>query len=392
MRILITLRRLGTGGIEQATLTLANAMAAAGHEVHLLVLKGQPTHHPHPDVIVHCRDLDREQRGSITGMAWHLLSRLVLAPLLPRSGFVWQGWRCSRAFDAFVADTERQYGALDLILLRGQGAFEMLWRVRDPRAWRVVEAVTGRFSRNALGRWLTRRLFQDKRVVCVSEGVRESLHAYLAEQGVTLDATRVIYNAVPIDELRRKAQETPSPAIPEPFLVHVARLVPVKQQSLLLEAFAKARHQGMTHRLVIIGDGSERPRLEALTRQLGLEEVVHFLGQQANPYPWVARADAFVLSSRFEGLGIVLIEALALGTPCVATQAPGGIAEVLIDEQRDFITETTAAALAEGMLKAVASPIMIRPAWVERFAEPRIVGEFLDLIDNRSESADAPSS
>ncbi|SEM37583.1 glycosyltransferase [Halomonas caseinilytica] len=392
MRLLITLRRLGTGGIEQASLTLANAMAAAGHEVHLLVLKGQPTHTPHPDVIVHCRDLDREQRSGLAGMGWHLLSRLVLAPLLPHSRFVWQGWRCSRAFDAFVADTERRYGPLDLILLRGQGAFEMLWRVQDPRAWRVVEAVTGRFSRNAWGRWLTRRLFQGKRVVCVSEGVRTSLHAYLTEQRVTLDATRVIYNAVPIAELRHKAQEAPSPVIPGPFLVHVARLVPVKQQTLLLEAFALARRQGLTHRLVIIGDGSQRPKLEALTQRLGLEEVVHFLGQQANPYPWVARADALVLSSRFEGLGIVLIEALALGTPCVATQASGGIAEVLIDEQRDLVTEPTAAALAEGMLKAVTSPITIRPAWVERFAEPRIVGEFLDLIEHRSESADVPSS
>ncbi len=83
-----------------------------------------------------------------------------------------------------------------------------------------------------------------------------------------------------------------------------------------------------------------------------------------------------MLSSRFEGLGIVLIEALALGTPCVATQASGGIAEVLIDEQRDLVTEPTAAALAEGMLKAVTSPITIRPAWVERFAEPGSLANF----------------
>ncbi|MCK2183043.1 glycosyltransferase [Halomonas getboli] len=388
-RILIALRRLGTGGIETATLTLANAMAAAGNEVHLLVLKGQPSQQPHADVTLHCRDLDRQQRSGVTGMAWHLLNRLVLSPLIPRSGFVWQGWRCSRAFDDFVVDLERRHGALDLILLRGQGAFELLWNVQDPRTWRVVEAVTGRFPKHALGRWLARRLLQGKRVVSVSQGVKANLHAYLEAQQVQLRASRVIYNAVPVDDLRQKALETGQPAIPAPFLVHVARLVPVKRQSLLLQAFAQARRQGLDHHLAIIGDGSERPQLEALTRELELEDVVHFLGQQSNPYPWVAQADALVLSSRFEGLGIVLIEALALGTPCVAARAPGGIAEVLIDEQQQLITDATPEALAEGMLKAVASPVEIRTAWVERFSEARIVSAFLDLIDDSSEPADA---
>ncbi|WP_046078583.1 glycosyltransferase [Halomonas sp. HG01] len=386
---MIVLRRLGTGGIETATMTLANAMAAAGHEVHLLVLKGQPIQQPSPDVIVHCRDIDREQRRSAAGMAWHLLSRLMLSPLIPQSGFIWQGWRCSRAFDAFVTDVEQQYGKLDQILIRGQGAFELLWRVKDPRTWRVVEAVTGRFPENVLGRWLTRCLFKNHRVISVSEGVKANLQAYLDAQGVSIETSHAIHNAVPFEAIRHSASAPPPVEIPGPFLVHVARLVPVKRQCLLLEAFALARQQGLKHRLVIIGDGSERARLENLSQALGIDNAVDFLGHQANPYPWMARADALVLSSRFEGLGIVLIEALALGTPCVATRAPGGINEVLVDEQQQLITDATPEALAAGMHRAVASPIEVQPAWIERFSERRIVSQFLDLIDDRQEPADA---
>lgn len=379
-RVLITLRRLGTGGIEQATLTLANAMADAGHEVHLLVLKGKPSRQPHSKVILHCQDLDRQQRRGLAGMSWHLLSRLILAPLLPRSGFVWQGWRCSKTFKTFVQETEKSHGTFDLILIRGQGAFEMLWRVDDPRVWRVVEAVTGRFQRHALGRWLARRLFDGKQVICVSQGVQQHLHDYLAEQRATLAHSRVIYNAVPLTQIREMSREPANPSIPAPYLVHVARLVPVKHQALLLEAFATARQQGLQHELVIIGEGSSRNELETLAAELGIDNVVHFLGQQANPYPWVARADAFVLSSRFEGLGIVLIEALALNTPCVATCAPGGIAEVLIEEQAELITAPNPSALAEGLRKAVESPVKMRESWAERFAEQKIVDDFLHLI------------
>ncbi|PRY67380.1 glycosyltransferase [Halomonas ventosae] len=384
-RILITLRRLGTGGIERATLTLANAMAAEGHEVHLLVLKGQPERLPGPVVIVHCRDLDREQRWGIKGMSWHLLSRLALTPLMPGSGFVWQGMRCSQAFEAFITDTEARYGHFDLILIRGQGAFELLWKFHDPRAWLVVEAVTGRFS-GRLSAWLTRCLYQRHKVICVSQGVERELALYLEKHGTRLAECRVIHNAVPIHQLGKMAKEPCQPEIPRPYLVHVGRLVPVKKQTLLLDAYAKARELGLSLPLVIIGDGSERRALEALANQLNIRESVHFLGALENPYPWMANATAFVLSSRFEGLGLVLIEALALGTQCVATDVPGGIREVLVEEQRRLLASPNADSLATKLCEAVDTPVVVRPEWAERFAEQRIVSAFIDLIPASSQT------
>jgi len=378
-RILITLRRLGTGGIEQSTLTLANAMAAEGHEVHVLVLKGQPERLPDPDVTVHCRDLEKQQRRSVIGMSWHVLSRLILKPLLPGSGFVWQGLRCSQAFEAFVTESEAQYGHFDLILIRGQGAFELLWKFRDPRAWRIAEAVTGRFH-GRLASWLTRCLYQRHKVLCVSHGVQVELHGYLQKNGAHVDDSRVIHNAIPLQRLKQLAMQPRRPEIQGPYIVHVGRLVPVKNQTLLLHAYAKARQWGLSLPLVIIGDGSQRRALQTLTDQLGIDNTVHFLGELENPYPWMADAEAFVLSSRFEGLGLVLIEALALGTQCVATVAPGGIQEVLVDEQRRLLATPDVDSLAAKLCEAVDTPVTVRPEWAERFSTPHIVKAFIDLI------------
>ena len=82
-------------------------------------------------------------------------------------------------------------------------------------------------------------------------------------------------------------------------------------------------------RLIILGEGEDRPKLEALVRELGLEEDVALPGFVDNPYKYLKRAAVFVLSSRWEGLPTVLIEALALGTPVVATDCPSGPAEIL---------------------------------------------------------------
>lgn len=101
-----------------------------------------------------------------------------------------------------------------------------------------------------------------------------------------------------------------------------------KDFSSLIRAFAKLR-QRRPLRLVILGEGRERTNLEQLARDLGVEQDLRLPGFQYNPYAWMARANVFALTSRREGSGAVLVEALACGTPCVATDCPSGPAEIL---------------------------------------------------------------
>jgi glycosyltransferase involved in cell wall biosynthesis len=164
----------------------------------------------------------------------------------------------------------------------------------------------------------------------VSQGVAQELKAIfkLPDRDV-----RVIYNPVVSPQLLAQTGEPvdhPWLAVPRGFktLVSVGRLVEQKGFDVLLKAFAGVRDI-RDCRLIIVGDGPLRAELQALARELGMGSLVDFLGLQDNPYKFVSRADLFVLSSRWEGLGNVVIEALACGCPVVATDCNYGPSEIL---------------------------------------------------------------
>jgi glycosyltransferase involved in cell wall biosynthesis len=168
--------------------------------------------------------------------------------------------------------------------------------------------------------------------VPVSQGLAQELQAILR---LPDKKVRVIYNPVVSPQLLAQAGEP----LDHPWLgdslvrdfktlVSVGRLVEQKGFDVLLKAFARVS-DGRDCRLIIVGDGPLRPELQALAEELGMGLLVDFVGLQDNPYKFVSRADLFVLSSRWEGLGNVLIEALACGCPVVATDCKFGPSEIL---------------------------------------------------------------
>ena len=166
-------------------------------------------------------------------------------------------------------------------------------------------------------------------VWAVSSAVAEDLRRVAPRAAHLLDA---VVNPVVDVALARKAREPVCHPWFEdsriPVVLTAARLVSFKDLPTLLRAFAIVVERRAA-RLVLLGDGPERPHLEALARQLGIREQVDFLGFQANPFAYMARAQVFVLSSAVEGLPGVLIQAMACGTSVVSTDAPGGAGEIL---------------------------------------------------------------
>ncbi|MGC9269489.1 glycosyltransferase [Acidiphilium sp.] len=167
-------------------------------------------------------------------------------------------------------------------------------------------------------------------IVAVSAGVADDL-AHCAR----LDRARitVIHNpvvtpdfaaraAAPVDHAWLRAAST------IPVFITAGRLVGQKDHATLIRAFALARRR-VPMRLIILGEGALRPRLEALVDDLALGGDVLLPGSVANPLPWFAAATAFVLSSAYEGFGNVLVEAMACGTPVISTDCPHGPAEIL---------------------------------------------------------------
>ncbi len=168
-------------------------------------------------------------------------------------------------------------------------------------------------------------------VVAVSRGVAESV-----QRSLGLDAERIhaIYNPIPADSIRRLAQEEvahPWFADDEPPVVlSVGREAPQKDHPTLVEAFGLTRRE-VDARLVILGklSPSYRATLLSLARGHGVDEDIGFVDFDENPYKYMKRAGLLALSSRWEGLPSVVLEALACGTPVVSTDTPYGPREIL---------------------------------------------------------------
>jgi glycosyltransferase involved in cell wall biosynthesis len=139
-------------------------------------------------------------------------------------------------------------------------------------------------------------------------------------------------NVIDVDALRLKAR-APIERPAETFIVSVARLDEgQKDHKTLIRAFAQLRERQLsTADLVLIGEGRDEAALEQLAVELGIRPSVHFLGFCPNPFPYIRQAEMLVLSSRYEGFGMVLGEAMALGTPVISTDCPTGPRDLLED-------------------------------------------------------------
>jgi len=166
-------------------------------------------------------------------------------------------------------------------------------------------------------------------IVAVSHGVADSLVKRL---GIARENIKVVYNPVVDEGIQEKSSEDVDhawflPGAP-PVILGVGRLIKQKDFRTLIEAFSLLRKRRQV-RLMILGEGGEREALNQLIEQLDLSNDVEMPGFVANPFKYMRRAKMFVLSSVFEGLGNVLIEAMACGTPVISTDCPSGPAEIL---------------------------------------------------------------
>ncbi|MEL6441904.1 MAG: glycosyltransferase [Cyanobacteria bacterium J06621_8] len=167
-----------------------------------------------------------------------------------------------------------------------------------------------------------------------------------------------------------------------PVFLAVGRLAPQKDFANLLFAFAKVRRQTPA-RLIILGEGEERQKLELIIDELGIKDDVLMPGFVSNPYAYMNRASCFVLSSRYEGLPTVLIEAMACGCPVVATDCPSGPDEILDHGvYGSLVPLENSEALAEAMLKTLENPAekeLLRQR-ANEYSTEKVVANYLSVL------------
>jgi glycosyltransferase involved in cell wall biosynthesis len=380
------------GGVERSMLRLADAFAARGVAVDLVV--GQARGELRADVSPGARIVELGKtplwRAAAQGLAaephaCRLLLGLQLRPLK-------RLWRRLPALvdylrnarpDAVLA-AEPRYNAM------------AIWARRLSRSrCRIVlsEHIPASSHASGVNPWadghllplLRRAYLEADAIVTASLGVADDLAAHA---GIPRDRIATVYNPVVAPDLPVRAREPLDHpwfvAGEPPVVLGAGRLQPQKDFAALIRAFAQVRAK-RSARLVILGAGieSERAALKTLATDLGIAHDVKMPGFAQNPFAYMSRAAVFVLPSRYEGLGNVLIEALACGTPVVSTDCPSGPREILEDGRFGPLVpvgdEVALARAIEEVLDDPPPPERMRER-AARFSVERAAEDYLDLL------------
>lgn len=361
MRFALIVTNLRGGGAEKAMCNIGGLLAQRGHDVHLILLEHWLDHDPPAGVALHALTAPRQSLSK----GW--LGRRVAALRLRRA----------------VAALERPK-RVDLIVSTLPFADEVALLAGLRRHWcRIANTLSAEVARLAqkdrhkarrrAARY--RRLYRGASLIAVSEGVAQDLKTGLAVAAARIETIVNPFNFAAIRALARQPALLPA----EPYVIHVGRFIGQKRHDLLFEAW---RRLPAAPRLVLLAH--REPALDAMIWHYGLAARVTVAGFQSNPYPWIAGAKLLVLCSDHEGMPNVVVEALACGTPVVATDCPSGPREILGRDAPEWLVPTgDAAALAAVIARMLAEPADATRVDLSRFAAEAVATRYERLAAER---------
>lgn len=371
MNIVFFLPHLAVGGVERSSFSLAGQLAKTGNRVEILTV-GDPD-------IAH---LDLPENVTLK----HLGKRRVLTAI-PRIA----RYLSNENIDVLIsAQTYVNVAAvLAARLSRSNVKVILTERLAVSASFQDLGSVKRILIRRLMG-WLYPKA---DAIVGNSNAVISDLIDCF---GMPPEKCHVIYNAANFEQIRALSESedetgTTSGKANDGVVkfVSIGRLAHQKDYPTLLRAFRLVR-SSYEAELIVVGDGPERTNLERIVSELELERDVSFVGELTNPFKIMKCADVLVLSSLYEGLPNVLIEAQFFGLPIVATDAPGGSREILLDGSAGaLVSPSDFEALAAGMIEMITKPDErdIRVAngsnALDRFDPERCATSYLRLIEGQ---------
>ncbi len=350
--IAIVIDSLYGGGAEKAVLTTARTLNRMGHRAHVISLADTRHYDLEASDCVHqleCR--------SKTAFGVSMYGRQ------------------ARHLEGLIRRLEQREGRpFSAVFVHLPVAYSVVSRCDFPNTFYVVHISIDGMLRQARSRGPLQYLAQrskwraldGKNVITVSRGIEREIAASTLIRPASL---RTIHNPIDVGEIRRLAKEDVQGIPQRPFVIHVGRASRQKRLDILFEAF---RHVDEPTALVMLTNHPER--VGKMATSFGIADRVVVQPFQQNPYAWMARARLLVLSSDFEGFGMVLVEALACGTPVVSTRCPHGPDEILTGGLDRFLVPVRdSAALGDKIEEALRSSIDVSDLAVLRQVNPRHV-------------------
>lgn len=350
--IVLVINDLKGNGAERVVITLADQLIAQGHRCHIICFKRF------------------QELPSANKLKMHIFPMQYLR-WLPRK---WRSMVVAPLLDRFIRKQSK--GTPDLILSNLLPVDRILCDSKLPNVHLIMHNTLSKEhlqqdeqqdGQQTFGQ--LERIYTKKPIICVSQGVFtdfKSLFPY--HTGV-----QRIYN--PVDEgLIKQGAQQPNPLTEKHYLIHVGKFKAAKRHDRLLRAYAKS---GISTPLVLVGQGPLLKATQTLAQELGIAEQVIFAGFHANPYPLIAASDGMVLSSDYEGLGLVILEALVLGVPVISTDCPSGPNEIL--PPNNLVAVDDENAFAKKIADLAAKPSNFKTPFSADFSPETAAEQYLSL-------------
>ena len=360
-KILFIIDHLGCGGAERITLQLAEYLAAHEHSIHLAVLNGRLNYY-HCTANVAYTDLQLCESFAY-GKMW---KNKVLSPdertkidtlLANNFDLIITGYNNGHWLAPYLKGNVWHWIHGDLLEFR---------KFNNPLK-QIKEHI--RFFKN---KRKFSKLFKNRNLITVNRDLESKAQIYAQPK-----STVTIANGVQVsDNLIAQAPYTEK----KWDVIFVGRLVPIKQVDHAIKAFSMSNLSG---KMAIVGDGSERQKLEALTKELNISDRVDFLGWVDEPHTLMLQSKCLIMSSLYEGSPVTLAEAIALGIPVISYDSSAGITDLFTLDTAKFglVPKQNIRALSSALEKCVQNPYKYNQECIDKVCMDNMQKKILQLCD-----------